>query len=102
MGTAIEGLRFLTVDGTETLEDGSLIETTKRVQYWKRKRGLLCKSCQADYRTVVRKRYIGDSDLFDEEVIPFVKVDTPGSTTTLATDDNPRPALKVLNTRYTR
>ena len=99
MGSVIRGLRFITVESTEVDSNGNEYEVLKRAQFWKRKRGLICMTCQGDYRTVTRKRRIGESDLYETETIPFVKVDPmlvrPNET-------EGKKQFKVLNTRITQ
>jgi hypothetical protein len=94
-GSVIDGIRHAVIETT----DENDIRVEKRIQYWKRKRGLICTDCQGDWRSVHVKRRVGESELFETQSIPFVKVDPvlhkPNEKEGYRKD-------KVLNTRFTQ
>lgn len=101
-GSVLSGIMFKTLSGVERI-GSEMIETSKRVGFWKRERGHLCESCCADYRTLTQRKQIGDSDLYEETHHSLVKVDPHVSFySDSSLLDRTRPKLKTLNTRYTQ
>ncbi len=73
-GSVIDGIGFNTVKHLELQSDASQVEVNRNVSYMRRRKGFLCDSCAADYRTV---QYHGQSH-------PVVMVDArPGYINTL-------------------
>jgi hypothetical protein len=98
-GTVLEGIRHITKEVLEEDHNGDEFMVQRRLQFWKRNRGLICSSCQGDYRTIAAKKRIGNSDLFETVLIPFVKVD---SILKRPNETEGKKQYKVLNTRVTQ